>query len=162
MNTRRSMKKTRIKSVNLIILLLALLAACARIDSKEEVVTVVDKENNLIEKGLLVDGKREGYWVAFDTNYVLLYDIQYKNNILNGKTTHYFDSAITIETEMKNGERDGKYTSYHKYPIVASQGQVKKGKRVGEWRTYAKDGRLNKIIQFEKDTFKIVLDNKLE
>ena len=43
-------------------------------------------------------------------------------------------------------------------PTIATQGNVKNEKKIGEWRTYTKDGRLNKIIQFEKDTFKLILD----
>lgn len=142
--------------------MIILFIACNRTNNKEEVVTIVEKKDDRIEKGLLVNGKREGYWAVFDTNYIIQYDLQYKNGIPNGKTTNYFDGVISIEAEMRDGKSDGKYTSYHKYPIIATQGNVKMEKKIGEWRIYAKDGRLNKIIQFEKDTFKIILDNKLE
>lgn len=162
-STRKNMKRIRIKTViSLSSLLIVMFYACNRTDHKEELVTIVDKKDNRIEKGLMVNGKREGYWVIFDTNYTIQYDIQYKNDLPNGKTTHYFDGAISMEAEMRDGKRDGRYTSYHKYPTIATQGNVRMGKKIGEWRTYTKDGRLNKIIQFEKDTFKIILDNKLE
>jgi antitoxin component YwqK of YwqJK toxin-antitoxin module len=158
------MKKTRIRNVSLssLLIILSLIYSCSRTNNKEEVVTIVDKKNNSIEKGLLRNGKKEGYWVYFDTNFVIQYDIQYKNDVPNGKTTNYYDGAISIEAELLDGERNGKYTSYHKYPIIATQGNVKMGKSIGEWRTYAKDGRLNTIIQFEKDTFKIILDNNIQ
>ena len=152
----------RIKTKIVSFLLIVLFSACSSTNHKEEVVTIVEKKDNRIEKGLIVSGKREGYWVAFDTNYVIQYDIQYKNGIPDGKTTNYFDGAISIEAEMRHGKSDGKYISYHKYPIIATQGNVKMEKKVGEWRTFNKDGRLNRIIQFEKDTFRVILDNKLE
>jgi len=160
---RKNTKKIKIKIViSLSAFLIMLIYACDKSDQKEEVVTIVNKRDNRIEKGLLVEGKREGYWVSFDTNYVIQYDIQYKNDIPNGKTTHYSNGGISMEAEMRDGKRDGRYTSYYKYPIIATQGTVKMGTRIGEWRTYAEDGSLDKIIQFEMDTFRVILDNKLE
>jgi len=129
---------------------------------KEEVISIIDKKNNKIEKGLLVNGKKEGYWVTFDTIFIIQYDTQYKNDIANGKVTHYYEGKIIIEAEEKNGIRNGKFTSYHTYPIIDAQGYVKDGKRIGEWKTYSKEGKLNRIIQFERDTFRIILDNNLE
>ena len=106
-STRKNMKRIRIRSViSLSSLLLMFFYSCNRTDHKEEVVTIVDKKENRIEKGLLVNDKREGYWVAFDTNYVIQYDIQYKNDLPNGKTTNYYDGAISIESEMRNGKSE--------------------------------------------------------
>ncbi len=142
--------------------IIAILSSCSRRTSNEQVVTIIDKAGNSIEKGLLVNGKKEGYWVRYDTNYMIQYDIQYKNGKPNGKVTHFWDGKISIEAEEKNGIRDGRYTSYHNYPIIEAHGYVKEGKRVGEWRTYTKKGELNRVIQFEKDTFIIILDKNLE
>ena len=142
--------------------LLLLFVTCSQNDEAGVVVTLTDKKANSIEKGLLVNGKREGYWVTFDTNYVIQYDIQYQHDKPNGKTTNYWGGKISIEAEEKMGIRDGKFTSYHDYPIIEAQGYVRNGKKIGEWRTYTKEGKLNRIIQFEKDTFKIILDNNQE
>lgn len=147
--------------LNFIIFLLLLLA-CKSHTRKSEVVTLIDKKNNSIEKGLLVNGKKEGYWATFDTNYVIQYDIEFKNDIPDGKTTNFYEGSIVIQAEMRNGKSNGPYVSYHKYPIKEAEGNVQMEKRVGEWKTYAKDGRLNKIIHFEKDTFKILVDNHLD
>jgi uncharacterized protein len=136
--------------------------SCNQNDATGTIVTLIDKKANSVEKGLLVNGRREGYWVTFDTNYVIQYDIQYRHGIPNGKTTNFWGGKIAIEAEEIDGNREGKFTSYHDYPIIEAQGYVKNGKRIGEWRTYTKDGKLNKIIQFENDTFKIVLDNNPE
>ena len=117
---------------------------------------------NRIEKGISINGKKEGYWVTFDTNYVLQYDLQYKNDMPNGKSTLYYQGKISIQSEYLNGQSNGHFISYHNYPIKEAEGNVEMGKKVGEWRTYSKDGQLNKIIIFEKDTFRITLDNHLD
>jgi antitoxin component YwqK of YwqJK toxin-antitoxin module len=152
----------KIIHLNGLILFLLIQLSCQSHGRKSEVVTLIDKKNNSIEKGLLIDGKKEGYWATFDTNYVIKYDIEYKNNIPDGKTTNFYEGSIVIEAEMENGKSNGPYVSYHKYPIKEAEGNVQMEKRVGEWKTYAKDGRLNKIILFEKDTFKILVDNHLD
>jgi antitoxin component YwqK of YwqJK toxin-antitoxin module len=139
-----------------------LIFSCRQLSKNEEVTTLIDKKENRIEKGILVNEKKEGFWVTFDTNYVLQYDIQYKNDIPNGKSTNYYQGKISIEAEFLNGQSNGHYTSYHSYPIKEAEGNVQMGKKVGEWRTYTRDGRLNKIILFEKDTFRITLDNHLD
>ena len=86
---------------SLFILLIVIMNSCIQKNRKEEVVSIIDKKNNKIEKGLLVNGKKEGYWVTFDTNYIIQYDIQYKNDISNGKVTHYYQGKIVIEAEEK-------------------------------------------------------------
>jgi antitoxin component YwqK of YwqJK toxin-antitoxin module len=139
-----------------------LFTSCFQSSPDGEIVTIVNKNDNCIEKGLMVNGKKEGYWAVFDTNYVIQYDVQYKHGIVDGKETHFLNGSIHMEAECKKGIRNGKFTSYHKYPITQTQGYVNMGKRVGNWQIYTKDGRLNKVLRFEKDTFKVVLDNKLE
>ena len=152
----------RNQGISLTTLLFFLFFACNRAEIKEEVVTIVDKKYNKIEKGIIENGKREGYWVTFDTNYVIQYDNQYKNDIPNGKTTHFYNGAISMEYENRNGKMDGKWVIYHEYPTIYTQGNMKMDERVGEWRIYTKKGILNRIVLFEKDTFKIILDNQLE
>jgi len=160
MNTTRNMNNPRI--IVLISFHFLLFTSCFQSSPDGEIVTIVNKNDNCIEKGLMVNGKEEGYWAVFDTNYVIQYDVQYKHGIVNGKETHFLNGSIHMEAECKNGIRNGKFTSYHKYPITQTQGYVNMGKRVGDWQIYTKDGRLNKVLRFEKDTFKVVLDNKLE
>ncbi len=152
----------RNQGISLTTLLFFLFFACNKGETKVEVVTIVDKKYNSIEKGTLVNGKREGYWVTFDTNYVIKYDNQYKNDILNGKNTRYYDGKVSQEYYMRNGKMDGKWVIYHEYPTIYTQGNMKMDERVGEWRIYTKKGILNRIVLFEKDTFKIILDNQLE
>jgi antitoxin component YwqK of YwqJK toxin-antitoxin module len=126
------------------------------------IVTLMDKEANSIEKGLMIKGKREGYWVVFDTSYNIKYDMQYKDNLPDGRVTQYSNNSIICEYENSRGVINGLYTSYYVYPIVNTQGNVNLGNRVGEWKIYSPTGDLDKIILYEKDTFKIILDNKFE
>ena len=154
--------KDYLKLTSYFCLISTLLFSCKQ-DSKNEVVkTLIDKMENRIEKGISINGKKEGYWVTFDTNYVLQYDLQYKNDMPNGKSTLYYQGKISIQSEYLNGQSNGHFISYHNYPIKEAEGNVEMGKKVGEWRTYSKDGQLNKIIIFEKDTFRITLDNHLD
>jgi antitoxin component YwqK of YwqJK toxin-antitoxin module len=108
----------------------------------------------------LIDGRREGYWVAFDTNYTIKYDGQYKNDKPNGKRVVFYDGTILIEAEECNGIPNGKYRSYHKYPTVAVEGYESMGKKTGVWKIYSKKGVLNKIVLFDDDTIKKIIMDK--
>jgi len=149
-----NIKITRMITRISIICLFALICSCNKQPHREEIVTLIDKSSNTIEKGCLIDGKREGYWVVFDTNYTIQFDLQYKDNLPNGKVMHFKNGTILIEAEECNGIPNGNYRSYHKYPTVAVEGYESMGKKTGVWKIYSKKGVLNKIVLFDDDTIK--------
>jgi antitoxin component YwqK of YwqJK toxin-antitoxin module len=68
------------------------------------------------EKGLLVNGKKEGNWIEgyFNDDNIYFYkDINYIDNIKEGKSKeYYYDGKIRIESCYHNDLLEGDYTSF--------------------------------------------------
>ena len=50
---------------------------------------------------------------------------------------------------MKDGAKSGKWTSYYSNGKVATLGEYKNNRKIGQWRYYSKKGRLNSVKNFE-------------
>jgi hypothetical protein len=97
------------------IFLFLLLTGCGLKDNSDSLL-IINKNSESFEKGLKINGKKEGYWVVFDTNFSLKYDCVYKSDSLNGPVTFYNYHSISCIGEMKANKRNGKWIFYHNYP----------------------------------------------
>lgn len=125
---------------------------CSGINRQQKMYTSIDTCSNLIEKGVLVNGKKEGYWVTLDTNYLLLYEQCYSNGLANGRIVFYTNRKISIEGEKKDGFYNGEWTYYYKYPVKSMEGVFKMGKKDGQWKVYDRNGKLEQIVTFNNDS----------
>jgi antitoxin component YwqK of YwqJK toxin-antitoxin module len=77
------------------------------------------KDGYLLEEGSYIDGKKNGEWKYYHYGKGTIKQIlHYKNDLLEGEEINYFD--------------DGK--------SISSQGMNREDSRVGNWKTYYKDG----------------------
>jgi antitoxin component YwqK of YwqJK toxin-antitoxin module len=89
------------------IFLLLILTDCSRKEIKDSQLIVISKSDSF-EKGMVINGKKEGYWVSYDTNFSLRFDCVYENDSLNGPITMYVNNSIACVGEMKDNKRNGK------------------------------------------------------
>ena len=78
----------------------------------------------------------------------------YQNGKLHGDFTVYLDGE-NIKGRYENGKLHGEYkiTSSSDEKIKL-EGQYLEGKREGEWKSYNKEGKLEKIINYVKNEIK--------
>lgn len=79
------------------------------------------------------------------------YEKCFKNGNLDGKwTTFYQDGTKQAVYNFKDGERHGDHIIYFENGKVKSKGTYKNGKQVGVWKTYDENGKLKKKENFDK------------
>lgn len=81
---------------------------------KEVVLEKIDKHSDmafiyqngvLIEKGMLVDGKREGVWQSFNENGTLATEASFSNGLKNGVWNIYDGTALKYVLHYQNDAR---------------------------------------------------------
>ena len=121
------------------------------------------RKNVLLEKGEIVDGKRNGEWIRYydkgeikevknylDDRLEGNYEFYYKGGAIsssgkysNGKKHgewKYFNKrgGVTKEENYLNGLLEGRYVEYKNKEIVNRQGEYSKGKKDKIWLDYSK------------------------
>lgn len=61
---------------------------------------------------------------------------------------HYPNGRLRFQGHNLDGEMDGEWTFYRADGSVMRRGAFDRGRQVGVWRTYARDGRLVKETDF--------------
>jgi antitoxin component YwqK of YwqJK toxin-antitoxin module len=77
----------------------------------------------------------------------ILYDeITYLNGKKNGKHIHYFKNGkVNYIQDYINGAMTGTFVVYYESGRIKQEGRLYKGKNIGEWKMYDKNGNLNEI-----------------
>ncbi len=144
--------------------------------STENGITTVERKNEnnqVLERGTLVSGVRQGAWISYHPNseriksittYVngkkngpyielneradVLLTQHYKNDLLDGRMAKYKNNRPTEVMHYKGGKLDGLYTSYFPYTNNPQRtAQFKDGKQHGFLDYYDEDGKVT--IRFE-------------
>jgi antitoxin component YwqK of YwqJK toxin-antitoxin module len=101
-------------------------------------------DNQKVEDGIYVDGKKKGIWREYYANGNLKSVITYENNFPNGYVIMYHENGkIKEEGNWKNRRWIGAYKFYHENGQVAYDfNYADNGKRVGSQKYFYENGEL--------------------
>jgi antitoxin component YwqK of YwqJK toxin-antitoxin module len=98
------------------------------------------------------DGKKDGLWKEVDKNGVLLSEGYYKNGRANGWMKWYYRGVLTAEGKMINDKRNGPWMICDvDDPSACINAYFENESREGLWKTYHKNGQLQKEQVWEND-----------
>jgi|GEM_PF-1749712 len=87
----------------------------------------------IIKKITVIDGKKEGKCIEYDSNGNIVFECFYKDDELDGIFKRYSNNKVILEENYKNGILDGKFTLFSNSGKIIIDGFYKDGKREGEW-----------------------------
>ena len=87
----------------------------------------------IIKKITVIDGKKEGKCIEYDSNGNIVFECFYKDDELDGTFKRYSNNKVILEENYKNGILDGKFTLFSNSGKIIIDGFYKDGKREGEW-----------------------------
>ena len=100
-------------------------------------------DDQLVEEGNYVDGKKEGVWKKYWNNGKLASEITYKNNLQNGYAKIYYKNGnISEEGTWMNGKWDGSYKLYYENGQLSYDWNYVNGKRDGAQKYYFENGKV--------------------
>ena len=116
-------------------------------------------------KGILKNGKEEGYWEDYNQNGTPFSKGYYINGRPHGKFKFYHENG-TLEEEGKFiiGLKEGNWNTYWDNGNLKRQGKWKNGKASGLFKFFNFDGKIIKIETWNKGKkvnriFKIIMEN---
>lgn len=101
-----------------------------------------------------VDGKINGIEKQFYRNGSLKYAIKNVEDVLSGEYKEYFDNGkLSFTVNVVEGKPEGVSKSFYNNDnnSVEKEGSYLKGKYVGEWKTYFKNGKIASIGKYNND-----------
>ena len=108
--------------------------------------------NKYIDIKLSEDGFMEGLTPYYSYTGSKDYDINYKNGNKEGKYTSYFkDGRKQVEEAFKDDKADGYYKSYYQNGTVQQEGWYKDGDKQGVWKTYYVNGKMDMELYYLDD-----------
>lgn len=112
--------------------------------------------------GVLVEQKKEGLWIEYDSLGRIEFASVFKKGIRNGEYLSFFENGVVFHHGFLHDETHyGEWLQYDSYGQLDSKGSYEKGERSGIWEYYT-NGQLNKKILYQKDTSILLMDNHLE
>lgn len=130
-----------------IILLCALVIFLLSCENKEHIINY-HNQGWKMEEGYLLDGKKHGNWINFDseqdTTLIKVYDFgelleeyRYSNNVKRRKT------------EYKNGVEHGDVITYFPNGGIECEGKMENGEMVGKHVCYYENGSNDRTVYYE-------------
>jgi len=152
-----------IKKYNIFcILFIILCASCSKNQPKIELKEFQNNKLNIIEKGALINDKREGYWITLSEKKIITIESFYLHDKLNGPIKLYRKSGkIMSQGSMENDSTNGLWTYYFENGNISAKGLIKNGEKSGKWEFFIENGKLDKKIQYNKGKETVLIDNHL-
>ncbi len=159
----RSIKRNNSLPIYIINLIILLITGCSHKEAKIELRDISDSDFNIREKGVTINGQKEGYWVTFNHAGILEIECAYHKDKLNGPIIYYYSNGTKMkEGFMMNNSSNGLWKSYYLDGQIKDSGNISNGFKDGIWSFYMKDGRLNKKVLYRKDKSQVLINNHLE
>jgi len=114
--------------------------------------TDVPFDGEVVGRGRIEDGKKEGSWVSYDRDGRVSERAIYENGTLKDRPVEYeyFSSGQSgFKGTYKDGKEEGPWVYYHDNGQLWFKGTYKNGKKEGSWVLYFNNGQLR-----EKGTYK--------
>ncbi len=107
--------------------------------------------------GEIIDGKKEGYWIAYYANGNKRSEGAYKNGRKDGKWILYHQNGNKqSDATFRNGQYEGHYVSYHKNrqkfregEYGEHQGNSYDGRKEGIWYQYTAEGKVDTKVTYK-------------
>ncbi|MDA3883779.1 MAG: hypothetical protein PF481_10905 [Bacteroidales bacterium] len=112
-------------------------------DLKSVTVTMYDITGELSAKGAYYDKKKNGKWLYYGADELLILEEQYDMGILDGKSIVYWQDKTHNPAEIKNwkkGVKDGAWTWYYSDGSIRMKAGYKNDKLHGDFIVYFVDG----------------------
>lgn len=115
--------------------------------------------NKLIEKGKYVNDEKDGLWVVYNTNGVLISEINYSKGKLNGNfKQYYYEGQPKVIASFDNNKPNGEWKYFNKKGKIIKQGEFKNGNALGNWKVFKNNGK--KIIsEYDFTNKKFIIEN---
>lgn len=100
------------------------------------------------------NGEINGTQTYYYRNGSLRYTIKNVNNLLSGDLVEYFDNGkVYQKVSFINNNREGASKTFYNNAgnTVETEGNYKKGKSVGDWKTYYRSGKIYKQFTYNDD-----------
>lgn len=111
-----------------------------------------DPDTTLIKVENYNKGKKNGAWLTYSSSTgILLEELNYRNDTLNGVAKTYYTDGVLCSTEHYiSGQRNGPAESYFIDGKLSIKGSFSQGLKVGEWLYYDQQGQLRKSTEYKK------------
>ncbi|HEX4957064.1 MAG TPA: energy transducer TonB [Lacibacter sp.] len=112
------------------------------------------KEGNLTEKGIYLNGKRQGLWKQFSETGSTFDSVVYKHGIPVGLSLGYYENG-TVSWKRAfdtDGNGNGTLVHYYRNGSVRDSGTYNNNQRTGVWIFFREDKSKASEITFEKDS----------
>lgn len=147
---------------NFCIPILIFCISCSKPKQNIELKEEVNNKLSTIERGALIDDKKEGYWITFSNEGKISIECYYVNGKLNGPIKLFHDNGkLMAKGYMKNDSSNGLWISYRDNGNLQSKGSFKNGEKVGTWEFYSLEGELDRKVLYQGKSSKVLLDNHL-
>ena len=122
--------------------------SCQKGEKTIERCNLVTEKNISKSNGKIFTGSCNIY--SNDT--ILLKTLTYKRGDLRKEVT-YYPSTNQIEYigNRRNGIIQGDFKSFYRNGVMSIEGELDKGRYIGEWNYYDDDGSLNKTLNYDKN-----------
>lgn len=112
------------------------------------------KKGKLIEKGIYLDGKKQGLWKRVSETGNTLDSVFYKNGIPVGLSLGYYENGTVSWKREFDTEGKGNGTIVHYYinSSVRDSGTYSNNQRAGVWHFFREDKSKASEVTFEKDS----------
>ncbi len=113
----------------------------------------------LIEKGKYLNDKKDGLWIVYNTNRVLISEINYSQGKLNGDfKQYYYDGQPKVIAKFDNNDPIGEWKYFSKKGKIIKQGKFENGKAVGVWKVFKSNGK-KVISEYDFTEKKFIVEN---
>jgi antitoxin component YwqK of YwqJK toxin-antitoxin module len=154
---------SKILRFSLFLIIVLQFSSCSTKQFKIEFVVEKNNKLQIIERGALINGIREGYWITFSQeNHTIEIEAYYVHGVLNGPLKLYSRSGYLMsEGPVINNSSNGIWSYYFSNGTLSARGLLENDERAGLWEEYVEDGRLDKKILYKDGKDSILIDNKL-
>lgn len=111
----------------------------------------------VLEKGLYYKGTKNGRWMTYDKDSILVDKEKYYKGWPRESMVAYYDP--TLRTELKEiipieyGEKEGYYYMFFPNGKIAVTGEYHWDHKVGDWTEFYPDGSRKKVITYPDDPY---------
>lgn len=109
----------------------------------------------LVIKGKFINGLKDGAWLTYSSNGVLIREFNYNKGLLSGKVEMWYSTGTDkLKGNFVNGRKDGIWEYYSKNGKILKKGSFENGKPVDKWKIYGLKGKKAKIVyDFENEEY---------
>jgi antitoxin component YwqK of YwqJK toxin-antitoxin module len=108
----------------------------------------------VFEKGMMVNGKKEGRWIKYNKEGFIISEGFYENGLMHGTFITYnsVDSTIYSVNQFRHDELDGISILFYANNMINNIGNYSAGKCIGKDIIYYKNGFVKQFVEYNNDT----------